>query len=178
MDQQNGGEQGFTLIEVMIALTVLVITTVTASLALMSTDHVESFNQQRAQATQVLASQLEKDDSVAQNTAWTAAGPSGLPTTTFNVDGNQITVSLQGGWCEQTSSGTWTAYNGYVAPSPPAPPAPGTVSVTNPVIGYPMAWKEVATARWGHGQMMQLSNMVPAPANQPVQPTSSGSCPS
>jgi prepilin-type N-terminal cleavage/methylation domain-containing protein len=172
-------ERGFTLVEVMVAMVIIMIAIGSASLALIGTDNVETFNQQRAQAAQVLASQFEKDNSVAENTAWASTGPVGLPSSaTYNVDGNKISVTLRGGWCEQTSDGTWVSYSGYVAPSPPPPPPPDSFAAYTTVIGYPMAWKEVATASWGHGQTMQLSGFIPVPINQPVQPTSSGGCPS
>jgi Tfp pilus assembly protein PilV len=181
MKQPSGpaGTEGFALVEVMLALAVLGGVVFVMATTLMTSGSVERFNQQRSQVTQLLASQLEKDATAAATATWTSSGPSGLPSsTTASVAGTTVTITVSGGWCEEAAAGRWVAYSGYRAASPPAPPAPGQIDTSTEVIGPSRAWKEQATARWGHGQTMRIATLLPTPWDQPVQPASTGTCPS
>lgn len=174
-----GRDEGFSLVETIIGLTVLLIVLAGCSVGVMSSLQAMTASRQRLQVTQALASQVSKDSSVAETTVWTSSGPQGMPSmSTVMVQGTPITFVLTGGWCEQQPDGMWTSYTGYSAPSPPPPPSPGEIVTYTMVLGAPVAWRNVVSATWDSGQHMTIGSMLSPPPSQAVLPPSSGSCPS
>lgn len=108
--RHSGTEAGQSLVEVVAALTVLIIVLVPALLLVTKSTQTVYNNQYKVTAANLASGQLEKDrnQSVAQQTV-TLTAPSS-PTT---VGTESYTVTQVSGWCTppSTSGANWTTYS-------------------------------------------------------------------
>lgn len=158
-------ECGFSLIEVLLAGSLLLGVLVPSAALLGTSDKILSLNRDKVVAANIAAGQLEADRAAAAQ-PWNAGAPV-LPTPAspeqVSAGGLSYAVSQVGGWCAESSSGgttTWTTYANASSQNPPA----YTVTVTVSWLGdlHSVSASETLTTYTG----------VIAPSS------STGSCPS
>ncbi|MDA8147348.1 MAG: prepilin-type N-terminal cleavage/methylation domain-containing protein [Actinomycetota bacterium] len=136
------GEEGFSLIEVIIAVVVLLVILLPIGSLLVTTDQVVAGSRYRAVAQQLASSDLSEVEATSatlgtpptsgtwatQPTVTTPSSPttwstpiSGKPTVTDVVDGEDYAEYVDGGWCTPIGSGsqveTWGAASGGGTPA-------------------------------------------------------------
>ncbi|GEM_PF-1859505 len=154
-------ECGFSLIEVLLAGSLLLGVLVPSAALLGTSDNVLSLNRAKVVAANLAAGQLEADRAAADNATWTSNAPQ-LPTpssTSVPSGGELYSVAQGAGWCAESSngSGDWTNYSSRTTADPPAYLVNVTVS-------------------WLDGrQSVSASETLTTPLS--VTPPSTGSCP-
>ncbi|HZU79207.1 MAG TPA: type II secretion system protein [Acidimicrobiales bacterium] len=169
----RGVEAGFTLVEVLVAGTLLLLILVPTAYLIVSSTKLVTANKASVTAAQLAASQLEADRTFADTATWSGApaAPSGSwpGYLTIPSPGIKYTISRSYGWCmDSQSQSTWTTT------------AAGSTIPTFPsgMVGY----KEVVTVTWQTGslkasQILQAPDTVITGASGSI-PTSAASCPS
>jgi prepilin-type N-terminal cleavage/methylation domain-containing protein len=176
MGQDQGGrtgagaaDAGFTLIEVLVAATVLLLVLVPVSLALLTQTGQVNENGFQVEAAQLAAGQLESDRTTADNSSWSGSPPvPSLPTpatpVTVNVAGKtsvSYTVTASRGWCMQSGS-TWTT----------------TAGANTIPSGTAVAYKDVVTVKWTGGKVVSAQVFQIPSTSIGSPPTTATTCPS
>jgi type II secretory pathway pseudopilin PulG len=122
-------EQGFTLVEVLVAGVIMIMVLVPSAMLLSSSARVLSVTQAKIVAANLATGVLDEDRALAGSGTWAGTPPvPGLPapTSPTTVNGVLFSVSQSGGWCALGSGAL-----GDYASAPAAPPAYGVlVTVT------------------------------------------------
>lgn len=153
---------GFSLVEVLVALALLLIVLVPSASLVLTTGKTASGNRSRIVAANLAAGCLEQDRAVEDAAATFPVAASSLPACPDGGGGATYAVSQRTGWCrEGDGSGTWTwgSYTGY-APGSDNPPAYGAA----------------VTVTWNGGHSLQAATVFTTPVDASL-PTSSASCP-
>jgi prepilin-type N-terminal cleavage/methylation domain-containing protein len=151
-------DEGFTLIEVVVASVVLLIVLVPGMWLLATSSSYVSQSKNKVAAANLASGLLEQDRASADAQTWTSNAPTLTDTSasSVTVTGTPFSVEQTGGWCAE-SSGGWASYSS--APSTPA------------------AYGVLATVTWQSGQQsLQVGTVLPTPATGVTAP-SSGTCP-
>lgn len=167
-DTERGGDgrgsgaakrlDGFSLVEVVIAIAVLMLAIVPSAALLVTSNQVVATNGAAVVAANLAAGCLEQDRAV-EDAAVSFPDTAGtLPVCPTGGGGASYHLTQTAGWCQESTSGTWGDYSGYVAGTD-APPAYGLL-VT-------VAWS-------GHHE--SAGQIVTSPLTASI-PASSTSCP-
>lgn len=157
-----GPEAGFSLVEVLVALTLLMIALLPSASLVLTTGKTASGNRSRIVAANLAAGCLEQDRAVEDAASTFPVPPAALPACPTGGGGASYTVGQSAGWCREhdaSGSWTWSAYSSY---------AQGTDN--------PPAYTAVVTVTWDGGRSLQAATVFTTPVSAPV-PTSSASCP-
>ena len=118
-------EQGFTLVEVIVAGVIMLVVLLPSAMLLSSSAKAITANQAKVVAANLASGVLEEARAAADSQTWTGTPvapnlPS--PTTPGPVNGIVYTVTEQGGWCAPTTANGVTGWGDY-ASAPSSPPA-------------------------------------------------------
>ncbi|HXX89119.1 MAG TPA: hypothetical protein VEI83_02705 [Acidimicrobiales bacterium] len=165
-----GSEIGFTLVEVVVAGTIMIMVLVPSAMLLSSSARVLSVTQAKIVAANLAAGVLDEDRALAGTSSWTGspvAPTLPAPATPTTVNGIAFTVTQAAGWCTLAAgSGSWSGYA-----TPPTPPAAYGILVT-------VKW--LSGSHWvTSGETLATPGVVAAAGtgNPGGAPSTSGSCP-
>lgn len=168
-------QEGFALIEVVVASVVLLVVLVPSAYLITSSSSLLTTNRSKTVAANLASSQLEEDRSVADSETWsttssspclglcpTLPGPTSPATSSSTVGDTTYTVTQSVGWCADLEvSGTWTWQNYSSAPT-----------------DNPAAYGILAKVSW-QGGSVSVGTVLPTPNAQlsSVPSSSSSTCP-
>src|SRR5271169_2735436 len=127
-------EQGFTLVEVIVAGVVMMTVLIPSAMLLSSSAKVLTVTQAKIVAADLATGVLEEDRALADSGPWSGSPPAPLlpslcttpPMGTQTVNGVVFTIGHCGGWCAQATGAGATTWADYAA-TPVAPPAYGVL---------------------------------------------------
>jgi len=152
-------QEGFTMLEVVVAVVVLLVALVPNAYLLSSADSLLTANRSKTVAVNLASSQLEEDRSVADAETW-STGPFApslpAPTASQTVGDTVYAMTQSAGWCAETG-GTWGDF--LHAPAQPA--------------GYGILVK----VSWEAGSVSAGTVLMTPVGQSSDVPTSSSACP-